>query len=459
MNQEHTKLQTLTLVGLVALFASCSRIEEVLESIQPDLTPHENYSKALERAGLAESALARAWQEASGTALDVALTIETPYLEFGYFAAERPEAIAYRIDLKRGQSLFVSVEVESEEPALVFLDLFRPIAASDGSPDQYQRITGADSNARRFEFEPSRDGEYIIRLQPELLHSVRFNIQLQKTASLAFPVQDHDTGAIRSGFGVARDGGRRSHHGVDIFAPRGTPVLAVSDGTVSRVRTGGLGGRHIWVRDTKRGLSLYYAHLDRQLAHTGQRVRAGDTLGLVGNTGNARTTPPHLHFGVYRRGEGPIDPFSYIHELPQEPPELQVDSGAFGEWFRTGREGNLRSSHSARSPKLATLTRHAMLRIRAGVGRWYRVQLPDGLTGFVIGDLIEAAEKPVSEVIAEASHGPIMEQPGGFLAVTTQEAGGKLSILGRFKEYLRVRSPTGVVGWVRDPTTRRRSVD
>jgi peptidoglycan LD-endopeptidase LytH len=113
-------------------------------------------------------------------------------------------------------------------------------------------------------------------------------------------------------FGDPRDGGRRRHEGVDIFAKRGTPVLSASSGVVTRVGEGGLGGRVVWVWDPARSLLLYYAHLQEQLVSTGTRVRAGEPIGTVGNTGNARTTPPHLHFGIYRRGAGAIDPEAFI---------------------------------------------------------------------------------------------------------------------------------------------------
>ena len=58
--------------------------------------------------------------------------------------------------------------------------------------------------------------------------------------------------------------------------------------------------------------SHYYAHLERPAVTTGEHVTVGDVVGYVGNTGNARTTPPHLHFGIYRRGEGPIDPLPFV---------------------------------------------------------------------------------------------------------------------------------------------------
>jgi murein DD-endopeptidase MepM/ murein hydrolase activator NlpD len=451
MRQDHARRGALAvLVPLAATLLStgCSKIEVVLESVKPDLTPHESYLEALREAGLAETGLGRAWQELSQVSLHRATAVQPPYHESGYFAAERPGASAYRVDLKRGQSLFVAVEVKSAEPSRVFMDLFRPIASADDGSVEYRRLTGADADAAWFEFEPSRDGEYIIRLQPELLRSVRFEVSIRKSAALAFPVEGRDSRAIRSGFGAARDGGRRSHHGVDIFAPRGTPALAVADGEVVRVRTGGLGGRYIWVRDSKRGLSFYYAHLDRQLARTGQRVRTGDTLGLVGNTGNARTTPPHLHFGVYRRGEGPIDPYHFINELASDPPVLQVDTGSVGAWARTGRDGVLRQAAHASSEELASLDTHTMLRVEGGTGRWFRVALPDGRTGYVIGNLVEMPTPPLREQLVSAPQA-VLEGPASIaLTVDSVRAGDSVAVLGRFDDYLFVRASSGLAGWV-----------
>jgi murein DD-endopeptidase MepM/ murein hydrolase activator NlpD len=118
--------------------------------------------------------------------------------------------------------------------------------------------------------------------------------------------------AIQSLFGVERDGGRRAHHGIDIFAPRGTPVIAATDGVVRSTSPNELGGNVVRLSDPRRAQTLYYAHLDRHVVAEGQQVRVGDTLGFVGNTGNARSTPPHLHFGIYVRGRGPINPLRYV---------------------------------------------------------------------------------------------------------------------------------------------------
>jgi murein DD-endopeptidase MepM/ murein hydrolase activator NlpD len=118
--------------------------------------------------------------------------------------------------------------------------------------------------------------------------------------------------AIQSVFGAQRDAGQRLHEGIDIFAPRGTPVVAATDGWVGNALTNGLGGNVIWVWNPLAGTRTYYAHLGRHEAHPGQRVMAGEVVGYVGNTGNARGGPTHLHFGIYVVGEGSVDPLPFV---------------------------------------------------------------------------------------------------------------------------------------------------
>jgi murein DD-endopeptidase MepM/ murein hydrolase activator NlpD len=109
------------------------------------------------------------------------------------------------------------------------------------------------------------------------------------------------------------------HHGVDIFAPLGAPVLAVADGTVFSVGWNHLGGYRLWLRD-RQGNHFYYAHLSAYspLATNGRKVRAGAVLGFVGNTGDAVGTPYHLHFEVHPVSllhlgyDGAVDPQPYL---------------------------------------------------------------------------------------------------------------------------------------------------
>lgn len=90
------------------------------------------------------------------------------------------------------------------------------------------------------------------------------------------------------------------HHGEDIFAAAGTPLLAVADGTLHTIGFNKIGGYRLWLRDTA-GNEFYYAHLSAYspLAVEGRRVEAGDVIGFVGDTGDADGGAPHLHFEIH----------------------------------------------------------------------------------------------------------------------------------------------------------------
>jgi murein DD-endopeptidase MepM/ murein hydrolase activator NlpD len=109
------------------------------------------------------------------------------------------------------------------------------------------------------------------------------------------------------------------HHGDDIFAALGAPILACADGMVFSVGWNDLGGNRLWLRDNQ-GNEFYYAHLSAftPLAKNGRLVKAGEVLGFVGNTGDAQGTPPHLHFEVHPISllfmgyDGAVDPTPYL---------------------------------------------------------------------------------------------------------------------------------------------------
>ncbi|MGD2123720.1 MAG: M23 family metallopeptidase, partial [Gemmatimonadota bacterium] len=128
--------------------------------------------------------------------------------------------------------------------------------------------------------------------------------------------------------------------------------------------------------------SIYYAHLDEPLVEDGQQVQAGDTIGLVGNTGNARTTPPHLHFGAYQRGA--MDPWDLILPIPPEPPRVSVNLDGIGAEGHVGEDGaRLRASPSTRGSIVRELSSEVGFRILGGAGEWFRVVLQGGESGFV----------------------------------------------------------------------------
>jgi murein DD-endopeptidase MepM/ murein hydrolase activator NlpD len=135
--------------------------------------------------------------------------------------------------------------------------------------------------------------------------------------SLRMPVVGVRTYDLDDSWHASRDGGARQHKGIDIFAARGTEVVAVADGIISYLGDQKLGGHCVWLT-TENGASFYYAHLDRWAAglYEGMEVQSGDLLGYVGNTGNAKSTPSHLHFGVNQNDEM-VNPYPLLtHAVP-----------------------------------------------------------------------------------------------------------------------------------------------
>jgi peptidoglycan LD-endopeptidase LytH len=130
-------------------------------------------------------------------------------------------------------------------------------------------------------------------------------------SAIAMPVRTVPVNRIANTWHAPRPNGR-THEGVDIFARRGTPVLSVAEGIVTRIGENGLGGKVVIVTG-RGGRAYYYAHLDRYAPDlaVGDAVHQNTVLGFVGNTGNARATPPHLHFGLYTIS-GAINPLPLL---------------------------------------------------------------------------------------------------------------------------------------------------
>jgi murein DD-endopeptidase MepM/ murein hydrolase activator NlpD len=134
---------------------------------------------------------------------------------------------------------------------------------------------------------------------------------------LSFPVAGKRS-YIGSFWGAVRDGGKRKHKGIDIFAKKGTPVVAISDGVIISKGTTPRGGKILWFKPFNYPWTVYYAHLDQHKVKKGQIVKKGQVLGTVGKTGNARYTPAHLHFGIYNWA-GAVNPLPYVRNSPKIP--------------------------------------------------------------------------------------------------------------------------------------------
>ncbi|MEO1256559.1 MAG: M23 family metallopeptidase, partial [Bacteroidota bacterium] len=174
----------------------------------------------------------------------------------------------------------------------------------------------------------------------------------------------------------------RKHEGNDIFADHGTPLLAVTDGRLTSTRSSNLGGKTVWLDDDEgRPLRYYYAHLDKRLVSEGDYVKRGEPVGLVGNTGNAVNTPPHLHFGIYV--DGAIDPFNFLNDPDKLPayPNVKIK----GKTKKVPSKGKyfLRTSPNKDGKILSLLQSGERITLLGSTANFYRVRTSSGELGYV----------------------------------------------------------------------------
>ncbi|MGH7482062.1 MAG: peptidoglycan DD-metalloendopeptidase family protein [Longimicrobiales bacterium] len=432
-------------LALALGLAACDLTESELRDAIADHTPHEAYVATLREAGALGSAVGQAWLGAAREALRSPPLVRPPFRERGVLSPERPSAVGYRIPLRTGQELHVEVAL-ADTSADVFIDLF---LSTPDTAAPIAHVTSAQDGATSLVHEAAVDGDYLLRIQPELLRGGVYTVTIVADAALAFPIPGRDADAIGSYFGAPRDGGARDHHGIDIFAPRGTPVIAVTDGHVRSVRETPRGGKVVWLRDPERGQSVYYAHLDAQLVESGQSVETGDTLGLVGNTGNARSTPPHLHFGIYRRGRGPINPFPFVHSPDESPVPPAADEALLDTWVRITRDAAaLRDGFRDDAPLIRTLEAGSAARVIAIAGSRYRLRLPDGRDGYVADWLVAAADAPIAREAAPRTLAVRARPEPSSVVIDSLAGGASFEVLARYGPLRLVRAGDGRTGWL-----------
>lgn len=235
--------------------------------------------------------------------------VRLPHAEQGTLLAHEPgpRALSFRaqagqwIELHFARAPMLDAAGGSDR---IHIDVWRLVPREHGTAHERLDVEIVGPSALRVF--ASDTGDYVVSLTPEPRVNVVYGLTIEVTAALPFPVGGVGMTAVHSFFGDSRDAGTRVHEGVDIFAARSTPVLAVADGRAVP-RRNELGGRVVFL-NTAGGVTYYYAHLERSAFSKPTRVAAGDVIGYVGNSGNAASTPPHLHFGIYHWGHGAVDP-------------------------------------------------------------------------------------------------------------------------------------------------------
>ncbi len=373
------RLFTALFAILVILISSCNN--QSLRIFKSS-SARTKYLNTLKSSGISSTKIGLEWQKSGIEAISRPSELEIPVAIQGSFKSKSIEAKAWKIQLEQGASVNILVYWQANDSSKLIVDLLE-------GPEWKELESYATQNDS-VKFEAEKTGSYLLRIQPELLGEGNFQVRINGTATYAvFPVQGKNSRAIQSIWGDERDGGKRSHEGVDIFAARGTPILAPVEGVVTAVRDTGLGGKQVWLRDPKRDWNLYFAHLDSQMVSNLQRVNPGDTLGLVGNTGNARTTAPHLHFGIYQSGA--INPFPAIKtefDIASQLPERELPQLMKVITSQT----NMRSQPKTNSSVIAQLIANTPVIILAATSDWFEVETTDGIIGFLYKNLLTSVD-------------------------------------------------------------------
>lgn len=386
----------------------------------PEVTTPAAPTAAAHRAALMRHVpeLGARFDDAVARAVGSAVGLLAPVRLSRQFDASRPDAIAYEFSAYQGRRAIA--DIESSGP--VYADLYLRMSNRPGAEPRLQLVARGGlpeplegAGFRTILDYPLRQtGQYVLVIRPPALVGGAVTVRLDLPPSMGWPVPGVDRSAVWSPFGAPRDGGRRVHHGIDIFAPRGTPLVAVADGLVASVGVRDLGGNVVTIIDDETGHFIYYAHLTEQLVEEGQRVAAGDVIGTMGNTGNAVTTAPHLHIGVYDGSWGrPVDPWYYFVPGDGEEPVLRPIEGGFASVeeptpvYRSpaSTAGTLRSPARVDrvgrplrpvdvlpeaippGPVVGLLRPGESVRVVGAVSGYLRVELPDGRWGYTDGTL------------------------------------------------------------------------
>jgi peptidoglycan LD-endopeptidase LytH len=435
------RIRTLAVVSALALLTlgvACTR--GPLGRLTRPPSPHDAYADSLRSSALDQTALGQDWLRAAARALEAPVEVTLPFRESGYFPPETASAVAYRFQLARGRTLAVEASFESLGQGRLFVDVFR---VRPGEPPE--RVSSMPADAAAITLTIDEDATYLLRVQPELLRGGRYTLVQRTLASLPFPVPGLTSESVKSEFGVERDAGIRQHEGVDIFAKAGTPVVAVTAG-VAQPSTNNLGGNVVWLQDAAARRTYYYAHLERWAVTGTSLVKAGEVLGYVGNTGNARTTAPHLHFGIYNRGA--INPLPFIAADQDAPaaPTIGLPLGAAARL--SAARAPLRRGPATDAEMLSTVVRGTLVRVLAAAGgRTARVLLPDDTAGYLPQAALAATDTPLSR--RPLVTGDILrERPSEAApAVRVVQDPARAEVIGSFAGYDYVR--TGELsGWV-----------
>ena len=361
---------------LVSLcFASCKQIQNV-----SDKFTKTSGKQAIEQNFKEDATFFKKYEEVYEQAKNNNLELALPNIIYTKSDSIDFSILSYKIFLEKGVRLKIetNIDIDSLQFAVDIYGILNDTLISK------KPIVSNEANLNHLDFEVFKTGYYKIVMFPESNKKVDFNIGIYTEPVFLFPVAGKGNKDIQSYWGAARSGGKRKHEGIDIFAKRGTPVIASVDGFIATAKNSGLGGKQIWLKSGFFGKTLYYAHLDSILKTSGKNVKVGDTLGFVGNTGNAKGASPHLHFGIYN-SSGAINPLAFVKksDLPKMKEEKVFTNG-----ITKSAKNELRIGSGVAYKKIETFTENTPIIILGKIDNWFHVQYSNTIEGFMHESLI-----------------------------------------------------------------------
>src|SRR4051794_29149903 len=200
INKTSVPISSLVLIPLVFLIHSCTTPGP--SGLFGKKSPHDDYGQRIKNAGLSETALGRLWFSAARQSITSPVTVDLPYSESGYFAAEEPRAVGLVFRARRGEKLTINVSTKPSSGFAVYLDLWEQGSPGDSNP---KFLVSADTLAATTQYDIEKESNYIVRLQPELLKSGEYVLSITAGPTLAFPVAPAAKSRIGSFWGAARD--------------------------------------------------------------------------------------------------------------------------------------------------------------------------------------------------------------------------------------------------------------
>ncbi len=360
------------------VFSACKQERPALSSLFTPLSARVQYERSLKKTDpLAEAKYAE-WDSIGNLAFTQNVEIPTPYRQTGFFLKGRAEVLAFEIPLKQGEQIDIQLSSDTTDIQL-FMDFFQK------KKGRWYPILKSKKGQTTFHYTVANSETFLLRIQPEFHKAANYELKILKNPTYLFPVAGKGKEDVWSVWGVPRDGGKRKHEGIDVFAKRGVPLVAATDGRITNVSDRGLGGKQVWLKDPTTNNAIYYAHLHKQLVEEGQIVERGDTIGLVGNTGNARTTHPHLHFGIYRpQRKGAVDPLPFVKRYKNRfLRNVAIIKRDVINQGITHNNANFRSKPSAKKSFIKKIKNGQPIELLGAAGRWYHVRTLDGEVGFI----------------------------------------------------------------------------